>query len=83
MHLLGCMSWVNDFRNPSYCSAVFEVLLPDGDTEGFVMAPLESVRVREFWQSLPVFHGLPGTRHLHRRCVSSVLCLFSIAELIS
>lgn len=75
LHLLGCMSWVNDFCNPSYCAAVFDLLHADGDTEGFIMAPLQSGRVSEALQSLPVFHGLPGSRHLHRRCVSSVFAL--------
>lgn len=66
------MSWVNDFRNPSYCSAVFDVLLPNGDTEGFVMAPFEYVRAFDVLHSLPVLRELHDARLLHRRCVSSV-----------
>lgn len=75
-HLLGCMSWVNDFRNPLYCTAVFDLFHPNGETEGFVMAPLQSVRASQSLQFLPDFHGLSGgSRHLRQRCVSSVFSL--------
>lgn len=74
LHLLGCMSWVNDFRNPSHCAALFDVLLPIGDTEGFVLAPLESVRASHALQHVPVHHALSLSRQLHRRCVFGFFC---------
>lgn len=77
LHLLGCMSWVNDFRNPSHCTALFDVLLPNGDTEGFVLAPLDVVRASDPLQSLPVYHSLHRSRHLHRRYIFYFCCTAS------